>query len=411
VAFPFLWVGVEYFRTLSQFAFPWSDLGYSQAYYLYLAQIVSIIGVHGLSLFVAAVNVLLVQAVRKGRLFEQRLTPTLISAAVVILLISYGWIMVPKYPLPGETRVAVLQGSVPLGEKWSPDSEASIIDLYDSLAQSVQDTIKPELYVWPETIVPCYPKHEYACGSRLGSLARSTGAYHLIGALGSRIIDHEQRHFNSCYQFSPTGAIERQYDKIKLVPFSEQVPYQKTLGFLRRDVLSEYLTFINSSGVQWWSDFHPGDSIVVFDLPEARYGVLICFESTFSEYAGDMIRRGAGFLVTITNDTWFGTSVGIHMHERIFVMRVIENRCWGVRAANSGISIIVDDYGRIRKRLGPWEIGTIVESVGSHSAGSVYTATGDIAGLVSLLLLSAAAAILAVKWSIRRFLSAKSSQV
>jgi len=248
VALPFLWVGMEYFRTLSQFAFPWSDLGYSQAYYLYILQIVSVISVHGLSFLIVVVNVLLWQVLRREVSPERRLTAFLSSAAIVLLLIAYGWIVIPRIPLPGKFDIAVLQGSVPLREKWSPGNEDHSFRLYDSLAPSAEDS-SVHLYIWPETAAPCYLSHDTRARWVVGQTAKETGSYHLVGALGARANDGGYRHYNSCYQVNPSGHIDTRYDKVKLVPFSEHVPYQDYLPFLSKDFLTRYLTFIDTYDV------------------------------------------------------------------------------------------------------------------------------------------------------------------
>ena len=408
VALPFLWVGMEYFRTLSQFAFPWSDLGYTQSYYLYILQLASLTSVHGLSFLIVVVNVLLFQVFRTELSPERRLTSVFVSAVVVILLIAYGWIMIPKYPEPGIVKVAVLQGSIPLEVKWAPENADYTINLYDSLAQTVADST-PSLYVWPETAVPCYLSHSYPCRQAVGQIALHTNAYQLVGALGARQVGTEMRHFNSAYQVDPNGHIDERYDKVKLVPFSEQVPYQDELSFLRRDVISKYLTFIETYNVQWWSDFYPGDSAYLFSLPSTKYGVLICFEDAFPEYAREMVLKGAGFLVGITNDTWFGTSVGIHMHSRIFVTRAVENRCWMARAANSGLSYVVDGYGRIREDLAVNEVAALVGRVDLLAGQSFYTRHGDLVGFWSFLILIAVVLILIVSWLVRKLSPRRSS--
>jgi apolipoprotein N-acyltransferase len=397
VAMPFLWVGIEYFRTLSQFAFPWSDLGYSQAYYLVILQIVSVLSVHGLSFLIVTVNVLLWQVLRKTLSPERRLTAIFASVVIIVGLISYGWIVMPKYPEPGTMEVALLQGSIPLEEKWAPDNAQYTLDLYDSLARSVADT-NIELYIWPETAVPCYLSHNLACQRAVGDIVEQTHAYNLVGALGGKVINGEPRHFNSCFQVDPNGRIDKRYDKVKLVPFSETVPYQDELPFLRRDVLMKYLTFIKTYDIQWWSDFYPGDSADIFELPNANYGVLICFESAFPEFAREMIHKGANFIVSITNDTWFGNSVGIYMHARIFLTRAVENRCWMARVANSGITYIVDPYGRIRERLGVFEVAALKGKIGMLSGYSFFTRHGDIVGRASFLILVVTTLILIALW-------------
>jgi apolipoprotein N-acyltransferase len=400
-AVPFLWVGMEYFRTLSQFAFPWSDLGYTQSYFLEMIQIVSVISVHGLSLLIMIVNVLVWQILRKDLLAERRLTSAFVSLAIVLLVLAYGWIVLPPLEVTGRFPVAVLQGSVPLHQKWATANEDYSLRLYDSLAQSVY---KPgiKLYVWPETAVPSYLSHSSVDRRYVGSIARKTNAYHLVGALGAEVGPNVENHYNSCYQFGPDGTMGLRYDKVKLVPFSEHVPYQDHLPFLRKEVLTKYLTFIETYDVQWWSDFRPGDSLKLFSLPDARYAVLICFESTFPEYARKAVRMGADFLVGITNDTWFGHSVGVHMHSRIFLVRAIENRSWSIRAANSGISYIADKYGRIRHRLGLDEVAGMTGKINRLDGYSIFTRIGDIAGKASLLISLGLIGILLALWLYRK---------
>lgn len=408
IAIPFLWVGLEYFRTLSEFAFPWADLGYSQAFYLYMLQIVSVVSVHGLSLFIVAVNVLLWQVLRKEISPERRVTAFLSSLAVVALILSYGWVVMPPYPVKGDFGVAMLQGSVPIEEKWRDGNEDYSLELYDSLAQSVADSTI-NLIVWPETSAPCYISHEIGCRQKIGDIARKSQTYHLVGALGAFTkLGAEPRHYNSCYQFNPNGRLEQRYDKVKLVPFSEQAPYQDHLPFLKGSFISKYLSFIQTYDIQWWSDFYPGsDSLQNFDLPETTYGVLICFESAFPEYARQEILKGASFLVGITNDTWFGRSVGIHMHSRIFITRAVENRSWAVRAANSGLTYIVDKYGRIRDQLPIYETATLSGKIRLLDSFSFFTRFGDIAGRLSLLITSSLIGILLLAWLLRKILPAR----
>ncbi|MBD3402224.1 apolipoprotein N-acyltransferase [candidate division GN15 bacterium] len=401
IALPFLWVGMEYWRTLTEFAFPWSDLGYSQAYYLVILQIVSVISVHGLTLLIVAVNVLLALVLQASLSPERRLTAGFAALAVIVGLSAYGWIVMPAYPLPGTYNVTLLQGSVPLDVKWARELRERNYVIYDSLAQTVADSAT-NLYIWPETSAPCYVSHDAYCRQRLGGIAVRSNTPHLVGALRAAPIDGEQRHFNAAYQFGPDGRVTGEYSKIKLVPFSEQSPYQDQLPFLRQKVLREYLTFIETYDVQWWSDFYPGDSIHLFQLPDTEYGVLICFECAFPEYTRKMINRGARFLVGITNDTWFGQSVGIYMHARIFITRAVENRIWMARAANSGLTFIVDGYGRIRQELPLDAVDALPGSVNLLSGRSVYTRYGDVAGLASFLILVSTIGILVIIWLLQK---------
>lgn len=403
VLFPFLWVGVEYFRTLTEFSFPWSDIGYTQSYYLKIMQIVSVTSVHGLSFLIVLVNVLLWQVFRKNVIPEKKLTSVLVSAGIVVGLICYGWIVMPEFPLPGKKDVVLLQGSVPIEVKWKPRNEWHSFRLYDSLAQSAADTI-PQLFIWPETAAPADLSRDTIFRRFVENIARKSGGYHLVGAMGTTRIHDETLAYNSCYQFSPDGEMQERYDKVKLVPFSEHSPYQDYLPFLRRDVIMKYLTFIKTYNVQWWSDFSEGDSLKLFKLPDYSYAVLICFESTFPEFSREAIQKGASLLVGITNDTWFGKSIGIYMHARIFVTRAIENRCWGVRVGNSGLSYVVDKYGRIRDSIEPYAVEAMRSKVNLLDGISVFTKYGDIIGLISFLITISLTCIFVLSWLIGKIL-------
>jgi apolipoprotein N-acyltransferase len=407
IIMPFLWIGMEYFRTLTEFSFAWSDLGYSQSFYLPIMQIVSITSVHGLSFLIIVVNILLWQVFRKSLKTERKLTAIFISIAVLFSLWAYGWVITPKYPTPGEHQVTLLQGSVPIEVKWKKGNAWYSYNLYDSLSNSAVDS-NTELFIWPETSAPSYLSHDANYRRFVGQIAVNTDAYHLVGALGAKTDTEKQRYFNSAYLISPDGAMELRYDKVKLVPFSEHVPYQDYFPFLEKSYLQDYLTFIETYNVQWWSDFYPGDSIKLFNLPDYTFSLLICFESTFPEFVRETILKGADFIVGITNDTWFGKSVGIHQHSRIFITRCIENRSWGVRVANSGLTYVVDNYGRIRSELGIYEVGVLTEKVSSIDEYSLFTRYGDLIGLTSFLITISLGCIFIFIWLLKKTFLRKS---
>lgn len=404
---PFIWTGIEYFRTLSEFAFPWSDLGYTQAYFLYILQIVATISVHGLTFIIVTINVLLWQFFRSDVKPERRLTSLLVSIGTVALITAYGWATIPAIPTNGKFDIALLQGSVPIEVKWAQGNEEHSLRLYDSLSVATQTnaTDSIDLFVWPETSAPCYLTHEAACRSRVSQIARRSNAYHLVGAMAAEGSQEDFRYFNACFQFNPHGVLEERHDKVKLVPFAEHVPYQDYVPFLQKKFLREYLTIIDQWDIQWWSDYYPGDTATLFEVPGAYYGVLICFETAFPEYVRGLIRSGANFIVGITNDTWFGESVGIHMHSRMFITRAVENRCWFARSANSGLTYIVDGYGRLRGELALYEVAALTGKLKLLDEYSVYTEYGDVAGRISFLVLAGLAGILVIRWFVAKFIS------
>ncbi|HKK20184.1 MAG TPA: nitrilase-related carbon-nitrogen hydrolase, partial [candidate division Zixibacteria bacterium] len=136
---------------------------------------------------------------------------------------------------------------------------------------------------------------------------------------------------------------------------------------------------------------------------------LICFESTFPEFVRGDVLSGADFLVGITNDTWFGKSVGIYMHSRIFVTRCVENRIWGARVGNSGLTYIVDNYGRIRESIPIYRVESLIGKLNSLDGYSVFTRYGDVVGRWSFLLTISISCILIALWIFGKF-SRKRSQ-
>jgi apolipoprotein N-acyltransferase len=275
--------------------------------------------------------------------------------------------------------VALLQGNVDLATKWKGDTRGRNFVLYDSLA-AIASKDSVDLIIWPETAAPAYPRWESGYLHQLQSTARRSGAVNLIGALDEVHKDGKRRGYNAAFQFSATGQLDGVYHKIKLVPFSERSPYQEQIPFLTRDFLQKYVTAIKTHEVQWWSNFYSGDSIVLFEVDSSKYSTLICFEAAFPEYVRQGVLKGASFAVNITNDTWFGRSPGPFQHLRITVMRAVENRIWLARCANSGISAVIDPYGRERARAGLYIQDVIGYDIRPLEEYSIFTQIGPVVG-------------------------------
>ncbi len=399
LALPFLWAGMEYFRSLTEFSFPWTDLSYSQGYYLTIIQIVSVIGSYGLSFILISVNILLWQMISRSNKPETRVSAGIATLGIVAFVYLYGWVVFEPYPETGNIKIAMLQGNVDLDVKWGDGTRERNFDLYDSLSQkAAKDSV--DLIIWPETAAPCYPLLERHYRERLIGTVRATGTKHLIGALDAIYEDNKEKAYNSAFQFAADGSIENVYHKVKLVPFSEHVPYQDYLSFLSRDFLAKYLDAIKTQKIQWWSDFYPGDSITIFNIDEAGYAVLICFESAFPEYVRQSVLSGAEFLVNITNDTWFGRSPGPYQHMRLVVFRAVENRIWIARCANSGISAFIDPYGREISSAGLYVRDIISSDIYPFEELSAFTKMGPIVGKFSAWIMAAILFILIILWQI-----------
>jgi apolipoprotein N-acyltransferase len=183
--------------------------------------------------------------------------------------------------------------------------------------------------------------------------------------------------------FVDTGSLAfLPYYKIRLVPFSEAMPFEGAVPILSRVNLGE-------------ADFHPGTDQTIFQIgPSVRAGPLICYESIFPDFVRNRVRRGANLLVNITNDGWFGRSSGPRHHAMMARMRSIENGVPLARCANSGISMFVDPLGRVLGQTGLYERTVLVRAIPRYTLPTVYTRFGD-----WFVLLCAGAIFAAAVWT------------
>jgi len=343
VSLPFVWVAMEFLRTMTQFAFPWVNIGYTQSYYLPLIQSCDIWGDIGLSFWIVLINLLLYAVWRFRRKPVRVVAPALL---VVLLFVAAFVYDDDSKEYDTDIKVGLLQGHFPLKIKWDRSKREYNFRVYDSLSRAASEE-QVDLIIWPETAAPMYLRHEPRYYSWVRSLAIELQSHLLVGTLVfEKDSDERKRYFNGCYQFTPYGLTQDPYKKIELVPFSERVPYADYFPLIKKIQLGQ-------------SDFSSGDSLMLFEHPKGRYACLICFELAFSDLVRQFVNRGAEFFVTITNDTWFGKTMGPYQHMQMAPFRAIENRVWIARSANSGFSFTTDPYGRKYARS-DLEVRTIV---------------------------------------------------
>jgi apolipoprotein N-acyltransferase len=360
ISLPFIWAAIEYLRSLSQFAFPWTNLSYTQWDYLSLIQTADLWGDIGLSFWIAVINLLIYLAWSQRR----RIAMAIIPAIGVVLLFA-GAFLYNSGPREYSTnlKIALLQGNFPLKVKWNKAMRDYNFEVYDSLTR-VAHGEGADLIIWPETAAPMYLNQEPYYYSWLTRLAIELPTYMLVGTLTTKVDDAGNlRAFNSAIQFTPMGQSQITYSKIELVPFSERVPYADYFPPIKKIDLGQ-------------SDFLAGDTLLVFQHPKGNYACLICFELAFSDLVRQFANRGAEFFVTITNDTWFGRTAGPYQHMQMASFRAVENRTWIGRAANSGFSFTVDPYGTKYGRSNLEERTIVYGDIGKIKKKTFYTIHG-----------------------------------
>jgi apolipoprotein N-acyltransferase len=380
LAAPAVWVATEMGRTYIWDGFPWELLGYSQVTVLPVAQLASIVGVYGLSFFVAMVSAACAYVALERR--AARWSVLGVVAAVVAATGVWGAMRVRAHPLTGEgtpIRVGVLQGNVPQDQKWDPALSDAIMQRYvDMTREAISRGAR--FVVWPESSTPFNYEEEPARAEPLRRLAREANLTMLIGSDQIEKIlpvpngaPPQSRYFNAAFLVRPDGSTAAVYRKIHLVPFGEYVPLKRLLFFV-------------GPIVEAVSDYAPGTDPVLLPVAGHLASTAICYEVIYSALIRSFVVRGSQLLTTITNDAWYGRSSAAYQHWEQASLRAIEEGRYLARAANTGISGFVDPYGRVLQRSKMFESAVMVEQVRFITARTIYSRIGDVVGWASVAL-------------------------
>ena len=367
-AFPFIWIGLEFARSLLLSGFPWMLFGYTLAGSAVLMQAADLAGVFGLGFLLVAANVLLYRAgegffMRKysrGLLFAGGV------AAILAFLAGYGAYRTgggAAAPSAGKLRVGIAQGGIDQNRKWDPSFQRQTLAIYAVLSREALSK-GAQVIVWPETAAPFFYGWEAEQTRMVDAVASEAGVPLILGAPWFSP-SGGGKYFNSVFLINRRGVAEGRYDKRHLVPFGEYVPLKPLLFFIKK---------LTAGG----DDFSSGTGPALFPVAGAPAGASICYEAVFPVIIRESVLSGAQWLVNVTNDAWFGDTVAPHQHLAMARMRSVEFRRPMVRAANSGISALIDDRGVATDTIGLFRAGTLVGEIAPGSAMTVYAKTGEI---------------------------------
>src|SRR5689334_9558442 len=365
---PALWVTLEWLRGWFFIGFPWGALGYSQYRFHDLVQIAEVTGVYGVSAVLVLFNVVVAEVLRERGRDVRRLLPGLVTVTVLLVVLPalgrWRVATLAREPVKGSMRVGLAQGNVEQDRKWDPTFQDETMRRYRTLTLDAAQA-GARLVVWPETAAPFFFQEPGERRDEVLELAAEARTPLLIGSPAFRRTPTGLEQRNRAYLIAPTGEQVAQYDKIQLVPFGEYVPFRQVLFFVDQ-VVNAIATLA------------PGEDATVFSVPEGRFGVLICYEGVFPALTRRFVDGGADFLVNITNDAWYGRTSAPYQHLVQASFRAIENRVPLVRAANTGISAVVDADGRIRWQGPLFEALDHVDQVSWPGVRTVYTRFGDV---------------------------------
>ncbi len=387
---PFIWVSLEYIRSnLSFLALPWALLAHSQYRNPAFIQIASGAGTYGVSFLIVLVNCALagifLSLFIPGAPAGKRNGKILASGAALLVagVWFYGsWTI--SQPITGKpVKISLVQGNIDQSRKWERKYADSIMQTYAELTQEAARE-GPSLIVWPETATPAALNADRSLRREVEKIAQTAGIPLLIGSSQHQKFaadgGPQLRYANSAYLVPPdsTRTLNQRYDKIRLFPFGEFLPYQNTIPWARL-------------GVPSITGYVPGKEYKIFELPGVHFGVTICWENAFPDLFRQFVKEGAQLMVNITNEAWFGKSAAPYQLVSISVFRAVENRVFVARCANTGISCTIDPYGRILDRVKDqngkdiFVRGVLNARVVSLEASTLYTRVGDVLPWISLI--------------------------
>lgn len=367
---PFAWVATEILRNRTFFNFPWCLLGYSQHEQLPFIQIASVTAVYGVSFILVLASSLLAYAAVETHAPRRR-------AAAQALILLFGatwafgsWALAQPVHESGRIRVGLVQAGVLQEEKWAPENAWTNLGRHLGLTEQAADR-GARFVVWPESSVPYLFDENPAIADTLREIARRRGIYLLFGnddVEGDRARG-AYRIFVGAKMLTPAGELPFRYHKIRLVPFGEYVPMQPLLTLGGR---------VAAKLVRQVADFTPGREATVGDVDGHRMGAFICYEAIFPDLARRFTAQGAELLVNMTNDAWYGQTSAPFQHMAMATFRAVENGTYLVRAANTGITAVVDPRGRVLEATRLFEPTVIVRDVPFVAGGTFYSRHGDV---------------------------------
>jgi len=381
---PALWVALEFVRTYAFSGLPWALLGYSQYQWLPVIQFADMTGVYGVSFLVVMGNVALTSLLL-WLCAKKRPTPipspwagTISFVCVLGLILAYGtWRVHQQADLDASAKtlsIGLVQANIDQAIKWNEAYRDETLQRYTTLSQ--QAGKNTDLLIWPEAATPFLFEQEPAYQSKILEIAKDTRSPLLFGSPTLRFQqDGRPFLYNSVFMLTPEGKVTARYDKRHLVPFGEYIPLRSILFFLDKLVV----------GI---GDFQSGQGPMTMQLPAPstnegssgpRFGVPICFEVIFPDLVRRMAKEGANFLVTVTNDAWFGDSAAPYQHFGMVVFRAVENHLAFARAANTGISGFIGPDGRILTQTSLFTEQAVTGSLPLRSLSpTFYTEFGDV---------------------------------
>jgi len=380
LCFSLVFTGALFLKSHLFEGFPWESPGYTLSNYPTLLQVSDIFGIQGLNFLFFFTNYfvfLIAYSIFKKK--SIKLSSLVYFVALFLLVFVYGKVRLNEFKVlrtKNEVKVAIIQPSIPQKVKLAQDFDY-MFNEYLKLLKKVNENFSGVI-IFPETAFPYFYGQNPELDAEVKTmLSPFKNAVFLLGTF--RFVNGKL--YNSVIAVK-NGKVIDYYDKEKLVPFGEYLPYPSVLFFLK-NILPQEIYF--SSG---------NSKLLIFEVNNKKVLVLplICFESAFSSLVRERLVFNPSFVVVFTNDAWFDDTSCPYQHFQMAIVRAVESRRFVVQVANTGISGIIAPSGRVITKLGVNQKGVLIKKVSLLSGttpavtfGSVFGITGALVFLVLLL--------------------------
>jgi apolipoprotein N-acyltransferase len=377
--FPFFWAGEEWLRSLGPVSFPWMNLAYTVNWFLPVMQFLSVGGIYYYSFLVAGSASILAFCLDRETTPVHRIRSLGLAAGVWIFLLIFGAIRlvlnpaVEKQPEAEKIKVSLIQANIDQSVKWDMRWLDSTFVQHQEMTRRAGREFQPDLVVWPEASLPTYFLRRQRYVGVLSQLIKSVDRPLLFGSLHYEReprFKRGVRFYNSLFFGRPDTNGFLRYDKMRLLPFQEALPFEDVFPVLSTVDLGE-------------ADFSPGKSTTPFTVKGKTGVAVICYEICYPGTIRKFTGAGVDFVVQCTNDAWFGRSGMPYQHHNLARFRAIENGLPLVTAANSGFSMTFDAWGRERDRSELFTNAIVNTSFVPRKSRTLYSLLGDWVGWAS----------------------------
>lgn len=376
LAFAALWVLQEWMKTWFLTGFPWLFVGYAFTEQYWLSSLAPVAGVFAVSFVAVLLATSLVDVFRK-RAGYLVITALFLAVSIGLWLVNPAWTQ-PKQNTPN-LKVSLVQGNIPQDLKWLTEYRYKTLEIYATLSRTEWGQ---DLVVWPESSIPMFQTEAWPFMTEVVKVAKETDTTWVAGipykdeAAYNKETDKYAPFYNSVIALGAQA--EGLYKKQNLVPFGEYIPFQGALDL-----------FPGLAGSQEVLNYSRGpENQSPLKVRGHNLGSAVCYEVAYP----DTTRRNAqntDFLLTISNDAWFGTSAGPLQHLQMVQMRSLETGRWFMRATNTGVTAIIDHTGKIVTRAPQFERTVLRGEVQSRTGTTPYVRFGNtpVLLLIGLMLL------------------------